>query len=179
MNPINKNKLALVLLAILLLAGVLVVLEKTKTTDFIKLPTKNTPSQTSPTAKEKKEQSKNEAVDKQSFLDEEASMTPPEQTSTTSPTTVTLTLSATQESGNVIVLTKLKDVSAGACSLTASNGLKETSQSAQVIYGPEFSSCAGFSVPVDSVGIGVWEIQLSVTPSGSNTVSKIMTLEVR
>lgn len=88
-------------------------------------------------------------------------------------------LSARQETNNTVtVFTKLRGFSDGSCELTIANGTKTNTQSASVIYQPEFSSCAGFSVPIDSLGKGSWIMRLSVT-SGGSTETKTLTFEVK
>lgn len=89
-----------------------------------------------------------------------------------------ITLTATQSSSDKItVLTKLKGYSDGTCSLSIVNGSKTYTQSASVIYQPEFSTCAGFSVPTASLGSGTWNLTLNVV-SGGVTTQKSTTLEV-
>ena len=89
-----------------------------------------------------------------------------------------VTVSATQtDSSTVTVQTKLVGYSDGSCTLTATNGSNIFTQTAQVIYAPDFSSCAGFSVPVSQLGTGTWSIKLDVTSRG-NTQSKTTSVEV-
>lgn len=81
------------------------------------------------------------------------------------------------DSSSVTVITKLVNYSDGACSLTVTNGSKTVTQNAQVVYAPDYSSCAGFSVPISSLGTGTWSISLAVT-SGGVTTTKTTTYEV-
>ena len=89
-----------------------------------------------------------------------------------------ITLSASKTSANsVTVYTKLYGYSDGTCTLDISNGAQKTTQAAPVIFQSQYSTCAGFSVPVNPLGSGTWTITLSVL-SGGNTVTKSITYEV-
>ena len=89
-----------------------------------------------------------------------------------------ISLSAKQEAnGSVTVTTKLPSVSSGTCTLSEINGTKTSSQSAPIIYQPEFSTCAGFSIPQSTLGSGIWKIDLKL--SGSSTASASTTIEVK
>lgn len=78
----------------------------------------------------------------------------------------------------VIVSTKLTGYSDGTCTLTITNGDQKTTQTAAVIFAPNYSSCAGFSVPISTLGAGTWDITLNVA-SGGNTTSKSVNYEVQ
>ncbi|HSX27602.1 MAG TPA: hypothetical protein VLG25_02370 [Patescibacteria group bacterium] len=85
-----------------------------------------------------------------------------------------IVLSARQESnGTVTVFTKLYNVSSGTCSLLVTNGYKQTTQTAEIIYQPEYSTCAGFSVPISKLGAGNWTIKLTVTHSDQTKTNSI------
>ncbi len=93
--------------------------------------------------------------------------------------TANITVNATQkDSSRVVVSTELVGYSDGSCELTVTNGTSHTSQTAQVIYAPNFSTCAGFTVPVSSLGAGTWNISLAVT-SGGITNTKSLNVGVR
>jgi hypothetical protein len=164
----SKKKLVLsvagIILALLLL---LVVLEKTRVTDFIKTRPKATDTAQGPTPEQKQQEATSNADAKKQLIEDKTSDTPP---STTPPASShVIELSTRQESNNTVtVFTKLTGYSNGNCSLTVQNGSKSTTQTAAVIYQPEFSSCAGFSVPIDSVGKGTWTLTLTVTSNGSS-----------
>lgn len=86
---------------------------------------------------------------------------------------------ATQaNSSEEIITTKLTGYSDGTCSLTVSSNGKTTNQSAPVMFEKEFSTCAGFTVPISALGPGSWNIKLDVL-SGRNTTSKTITSEVK
>ena len=55
---------------------------------------------------------------------------------------------------------------------------KKYSQEAEIIYQPEYSTCAGFSVPISSVGNGSWDISLSVTPINGKSINKKMIKDI-
>jgi hypothetical protein len=78
-----------------------------------------------------------------------------------------ISLSARQESNNsVTVVTKLYGYSSGSCQLQVTNGDQTESQSAEVIYQSQYSTCAGFSVPTGKLGAGTWNIKLTTTSEG-------------
>lgn len=96
----------------------------------------------------------------------------------TPPTTDSgITITPSRSGSQVVITTKLVGYSDGTCNVTITNGDKSTTQTAKVIYAPDFSTCAGFSVPVSSLGDGTWKITLSVS-SGGNDTSKTVTYEV-
>ena len=169
------------LLAILLLG----VLEKTHVTNFIGVPAKQTNVLVGPTKEQRQAEAQASADSKQQLLDnavkndESSNNTNPDtNTPATSPTSASLTLTASQSGSNVTVLTQIQNVAEGTCKLVVSNGIKSTTQIAKIIYQPQFSSCAGFTVPTDKVGAGTWSIAVSVTPADSTAITKKITLEV-
>lgn len=93
--------------------------------------------------------------------------------------TIDLSVSKNGDSATVIVKLKEQGYSQGKCTLTVSANGKKNSQEAIIIYQPEYSTCAGFSVPISSVGGGSWNISLSVTPLNGKTITKSITQEIR
>lgn len=95
--------------------------------------------------------------------------------STSNTTNTSIDLSAHQASDNTVtVIAKLAGYGSGTCKLSVSNGTHSITQQADVIYQPEYSSCAGFSVPVDQLGTGTWDITVSIITdagTGSKTIS--------
>lgn len=163
----RKKPLLVAGLILLLGLGVLAVLEKAGVTNFIH---GNTPTTTGPTKEEQQTQQKVDQENKQKFI-ESPDPTP------TQPSAVTLELSAKQEpNGSVTVLSKIHNAANGTCTLTITNGAASYTQTADIIYQPDFSSCAGFSVPKEKLGSGEWTIKLSV--NASETVEKVTTLTV-
>jgi len=97
---------------------------------------------------------------------------------TTAPTTTTVGITSKQETnGSVTITTKLEGVSAGNCTLSITNGSKTETRSAAVIFQPQFSTCAGFSVPTTNLGTGIWNITVTVVQNGISS-SNTSTLEV-
>lgn len=161
---------------ILLIAGVvallslvtLAVLEKTQVTDFIK--SSPTTADSGPTKEERQTQDKTEQDQKQDFI-ESPDPIPPQ------PSTPELELTARQEvDKSVTVLSKIRNAANGTCNLTITNDASSYTQSADIIYQPDFSSCAGFSIPQNKLGPGEWTIKLSVTTT--ETLEKVTTLKV-
>lgn len=165
-----SSKKVLIPIIAVVLAGVLVTLELTHITDFAKRPGNNNIS-LGPTPEERQREADFNATTKKEFIESRDKTGP-------APEPKAIDLSAKQESNNnVTVFTKLTSYSNGSCQLTVTNGSKSHSQTAAVIYQPEFSSCAGFSVPIDAVGKGTWTIQLTAT-SGGTSETKTISQEV-
>lgn len=171
-------------LGILVVLGALVfILEKMNIVNLVG--DKNTPTQ-GPTKDEAEQAAKTAATDKQTYLDQTSkdgtattqptSSTPTPETPSNTP--VSMTLNAKIDGKSVTVTTQIQNISSGTCKLTASNGTTTTSQTAQVIYQPEFSSCAGFSVPKSSLGSGLWSIAVTATPSVGEATTQTTVLEV-
>jgi hypothetical protein len=90
-----------------------------------------------------------------------------------------IALSARRESNNsVTILSKLYGYSSGSCQLKVTNGVNTDSQTAEIIYQSQFSTCAGFSVPVSKLGNGVWSIKLTTTSEGA-VKSRTISFEVK
>lgn len=97
--------------------------------------------------------------------------TPPQDTSN-------IVITPSQDGSQVTVTTKLLGYSDGTCNLTATNGAKLATQTAAVMFQREYSTCAGFTVPVSQLGTGTWNITLSVT-SGGSTQTKSTSIGVK
>lgn len=76
------------------------------------------------------------------------------------------------DNGTLTVFTKLYGYSDGVCTLTIYNG-HSSSQTANVIFQPEYSTCAGFSVNIAEIGPGPWTMSLSVNSGGQSTTKQI------
>ena len=89
-------------------------------------------------------------------------------------------LSADRNGDSATIIVKLKEqgYSQGKCSLTVAANGKKVTQNADIIYQPEYSTCAGFSIPVSSLGGGQWAISLSITPLNGNPMVKTLTKEI-
>lgn len=158
---------------VIVLSLALTMSEATHLTHF--LHRKPAAASSGPTPAQQKEQAAAAADQKKQAIENPTPAAPSDQTTVEN---AKLSLTAHQESnGTVTVLTNLGAIPDGTCTLTITNGSKTTSQAATVIYQPQYSTCAGFSVPVSSVGTGTWTLQLSVASQGA-TVSKTATLEV-
>ena len=170
-----RKKLLWVILAFLAVGTLLVALERTGVTNFIKPRHTPTDASSGSTAEQKQqEDTANAELKKQAAdIDKDGPAS-----SNATPTT-SIDLSAEQAADNTVtVFTTLKGYSDGSCLLTITNGGKTINQSAAVIYQQEASICAGFSVPIDPLGKGTWTIDLAVTSNGT-TVSKNIEYEVR
>lgn len=89
-----------------------------------------------------------------------------------------ITLAAEKGSDSTVtVLTKLGTFGSGTCELTIINGAKKYTRSVEIMYQPDFSSCAGFSIPVSDLGTGEWNINLLVK-SGTQSASKEIIFDV-
>ncbi len=134
----------------------------------------HTVAQTGPTPAQKKQEADSFAQQKEQAIEHPTTPTP-----SPTPTTSTISLSTHQESnGTVTVYTNLGKLADGSCTLTVQNGSATNSQTADVLYQPQYSSCEGFSVPISSVGSGTWTLKLSVTSAGT-TVSQTITSEIK
>lgn len=140
-----------------------------------------------PTPAQQAEQRKTEEQIKKDFIessdprseedkDDNTPITTPEVP--TSPETVELSADKTSSS-EVTVYTKLHGYSSGTCTLTAKNSDKEFTKTVPVIYQDNYSICAGFTVPVSQLGVGSWDIALSVTPRGGAPIAKNITYELK
>lgn len=83
-----------------------------------------------------------------------------------------------QDGNNVVATTKLYHISSGECSLEVNNRDKLIELRAQVIFQQEFSTCAGFSIPVSSLGAGAWSVTLNAI-SNNTTYTSQSTLEIK
>lgn len=171
-----KNKNILIILGVFV--GLLVVFVLLEMSNIINLYNKEPRVNTKgPTAEQKLQDSKINADAKQQLIEEKV----PDNNSipTNDVAGKTIELSAKQETNNTVtVFTKLHGYSDGSCQLTVTNGPQANSQTAPIMYQPEFSSCAGFSVPIDSVGKGSWSIKLTATSKGT-TDTKTISFEVK
>ena len=140
----------------------------------------NQPPHTATPAQKASEQQHN-ATSKQQFNDSAvqraAGQPAGQQQPRPAPTSQQIELRAETAGQAVTVYTKLAHASSGTCSLRIRNGEREQQQTAAIIYQPEVSSCAGFSIPVAPLGQGQWQIELTVTTDGT-TLTKTITHKV-
>lgn len=118
------------------------------------------------------EQSKSDYIN--NAIDQEKNNT----SSAPTPAASSISLSAVTESDIVIVRTSIGNTSAGTCSLKITNSGTTKEYSADILYQPQNSSCAGFSVPVSDIGHGNWKLRLAVT-SNNQTATKEITYTVK
>lgn len=142
-------------------------------------PTNQPPHAATPAQKASEQQ--HNATSKQQFNDstvqQAAGQPAGQQQPRPAPTSQQIELRAETAGQAVTIYTKLAHASSGTCSLRIRNGEREQQQTAAIIYQPEFSSCAGFSIPVVPLGQGQWQIELTVTTDGA-TLTKTITHKV-
>lgn len=149
----------------------------------------NTPRETVAITNQKKS-SQIDAAKKKQLVEDNSSSTgsaasKPDQAASSSPTTYkapdsadSIKISTSQNGGTVTISTQLYGYSDGTCNLVVTNASKSFSSTANVIYQSQFSTCAGFTIPVSQLGSGNWNIQLSVTSQGVTNTNKA-TIEVQ
>lgn len=123
--------------------------------------------------KNKPEQQASDTKDKQEFIEgtaEEPTGENPLSSGNTDESKVAVTTAVNDE--YVVVSTKLYEYSDGMCTLKVTNGSKQDTQSAPIIFQAEYSTCAGFSVKRDDLGSGVWAIELTATSKGVSVTQK-------
>jgi cytoskeletal protein RodZ len=137
---------------------------------------KSAPKPSGPTTEQIKQASDIDSNNKKNAIDSPTNTT--NSTPSVSNTESSIDITAIKENNSTVtIITKLKRVSSGTCQLSISNGLKTTAKSATIIYQSDFSTCAGFSIPISEIGVGSWQINLSLS-GGSNAESKSIILEV-
>jgi hypothetical protein len=130
-----------------------------------------------PTEAEKEAQQEQEAQDKQDFLDNDVDTQDPADTDNTqepdkSTGSSSIDLKAKTDNDALVVTTNLSSISSGTCTLTLTKGADTITKKAEVIYSPDYSTCAGFSIDLAELGKGTWNISLTVkTDSGKTTKS--------
>lgn len=176
-----KKKILIIAAIIASLLLVLGVLEASNVTDFVGPGKKSTPQVDNggPTIEEEKATAEAEANAKKDLIENSKTSETTGSSNSTPQTAPTIELSANKEADSTVtVFTKLYKIGSGTCALNVTNGSKQSSQTASVVYQPEYSTCAGFSVPIASLGVGNWSITLNVSASGQN-YTKNITYEVK
>ncbi len=160
----NNNRHALIIILVVVFAiGILsVYLIENNRSKLVKI----TGTQTTQTENQKNQEKAASAESKQQYLDNVYGASQSGQSQNNKPTQNNdpqdLSIEAKQEGAAVVVLTKIKGVASGTCNLSVTMGGLSISESSQIIYQPEFSSCAGFSIPINKLGSGSWVIKLTV-----------------
>ncbi len=88
-------------------------------------------------------------------------------------------ITANQQNNSVVVLTKVTGLGSGDCSLTINNGQSSTKKTTALIYQPEFSSCAGFNIPVNEIGQGNWQISLEILQNSKKVSEASTSIEAK
>ena len=159
-KPSNKKAIGLTIFFIIFLVFTFILSEIAGLTHFINHQSNLTPEQSK---EEKTNNSKQEYIESDSNKTDVNSSTTP-----VIPTSNDISISTRREAdGSVTILTQLVNYSDGTCDISVTNGTKTYDQSANIIYQTSFSICAGFNIPVSSVGLGTWEITLRVTSKGT------------
>jgi hypothetical protein len=120
--------------------------------------------------------SSDDATAKQHYIENQAKQSTSSSNHGTNKESVKVEVAAKQDAKTVTVTTQIYSIGDGNCTLTVSNGAKSYSQTAQVLYQATYSTCAGFSVPVEKLGAGMWDIKVdaksldSLQASGSTTL---------
>lgn len=183
-HRLKLSSLAFYAMTLMVFVGVLLfALEKTHVIDLAQAPSKST-APSGPTEAQQKQQTKTDAQAKQNYLDSVAKSdassdekTPSSVSQASASTSMAVT--ASQSGNSVTVLTKLQGISSGTCEMVATNGSASTTQSAQIIYQPEFSSCAGFSLQVGKIGAGKWNVSVTAITESGASLTKTASLEVK
>jgi hypothetical protein len=171
----NYKKILFVLAALLILAALFFALEKLNVTNFIHKKSDTASQNQGPSAEEKAAENKVNADAKKDFI--EGNSQNSTSNSSAQPQGSSIDLSAKQETNNTVtIFTKLYGVSSGTCTLTVTNNGSAQNYTADVIYAAEYSTCAGFSIPVKNPGN--WNIQLNLNSNGQ-TFTKSITYQVK
>lgn len=134
------------------------------------------PAVKKPSTENQKKSQQADTQNKQDFIENGAGNNTSGSSNQSEKTNIALSMS--QNGSNVIITTKLYSYSDGMCSLVIRNGSSTFTQTATVLYAPQFSTCEGFSVPITKLGTGSWLATLSVTSKGT-TASSSASLEVK
>jgi hypothetical protein len=164
-----KKRLVLAIGALFILVAIFGALEKARIIDLLhRGNNQQVTSQDGPTTQQKEEADKAAAEAKKNLLEGDAEKgSEAGNLPTTGEQDNTIELTAQQEANNTVtVFTKLPGYSDGTCQLQATNGTKAYTKDAPIVFQREASTCAGFSVPIESLGKGLWSINLSVTSRG-------------
>ena len=73
---------------------------------------------------------------------------------------------------------KLRASPVGPVSLLQTKGSAIT-QTADVLFQPEFSTCAGFTVPSNQLVAGEWNVQLTITPPTGEALNQQRSFTVK
>lgn len=127
---------------------------------------KNNPTQVNPVDSAK--EADFNATKKEEFIEKEMKN---ESSESEKVTDSDISLGVEDQGDNAVITTNLASVTAGTCKLVIKNGSQTYSETVDIIYAPEYSICAGFTVPKSKLGSGTWNIDLEVT-SGTQILTK-------
>ena len=180
---LSKKPILLAVIALLLLATLTFAALEYFGVTHVLTPAKNTSRPTAADKALKERVTKDESIPTTNTQSSVNSSSKKDTTTTpgtyTPPTTNDgISIEASQQGQSVIITTQLVGYSDGTCGLTVTNGANKTTQSAPVMYQAQASTCAGFLVPVSSIGAGTWKIDLSIQ-SGGKTTQKGITFEAK
>lgn len=168
-NTGSKAKF-LVPIALVGLVVLLVILELSGITNFIKKDVGQNPQQPTetinytPTSEQEQAQIDADKTDPAKI---------PDKNTNPSPTTSSLAsiISAKQEANEVVVKTELEGSGWQSCKLTLTRNSDTVNKTAEVIYQEQFSTCAGFSTPTSEFAqSGTWSAKLFATRIDRSTV---------
>lgn len=125
-------------------------------------------------AKNKQDFLDNQKEDKDNTTNTNTDPTKSDNEKPTTPTDPTISLSAKTAGDSVIITTNLSTISSGTCTLIITGGVAPVTKTAEVIYTPEYSSCAGFSVKKSELSAASWNITLGVK-TNEKTLTKTIT----
>lgn len=169
-KTINKHRRAFIALIVVIFAVLLAITAINMTGNLIN-PKDNR-------ASEQKSEAEVNANNKKTTIENSSGNTDSTNYTNTQHTSSDIDISYRSESdGSITIVTKLNNYSDGTCSLSIKNGVEIYKKTAPVIYQPDFSSCAGFSVPSGAIDKGKWEITVKVT-SKNKTNSNMITAEI-
>lgn len=96
-------------------------------------------------------------------------------------TPLVVSITSANQNGETVSVRSLVDTvasQAGTCSLVATNGAKSITKTAATQAYPNGSTCQGFDIPVSELGMGNWNIKLTVT-IGMQTGSATQSLDIK
>ena len=82
-------------------------------------------------------------------------------------------LAASTKNDQLVVSSKLPSISSGTCKITLTKGGSVVTKQADIIYSPEYSTCAGFSFTTSEISRGKWNIKLDVNSSAGSSSKSI------
>lgn len=80
-----------------------------------------------------------------------------------------ISISANRQDDALVIGTKLAGYSDGTCDLELTSGALTIKRQVTVVYAPNYSTCAGFSIPTSELPRGDWKIMITVLSGGVTT----------